>query len=281
MHTLNDLKALMTKLRDPKTGCPWDLQQNFQTIVSSTIEEAYEVADTIERADYQHLPEELGDLLFQVIFYSQLGAEQGRFDFDQIVDQLVSKLVRRHPHVFPDGTLYGTDAQSGEKTATEQVLQGWEQIKAQERGDKGQDSILDDVPTALPALSRAQKLQKRLARTGWDWRHVSALMANLEEEKEELNQAIEEASSSGVDYKDSPQVAEELGDVLFMAVNVARFLNLDAETCLRASSRKFEGRVRYIERALACRGEAIGGQDEERLESLWVEAKSFEKSGVL
>lgn len=277
MYTLDDLKTLMSKLRDPNTGCPWDLQQDFKSIVASTIEEAYEVADAIEREDFQHLPEELGDLLFQVIFYSQLGAEQGRFDFDSIVDALVTKLVRRHPHVFPQGSLYGEQTPSN-SLASEQVLQSWEAIKAQERDDKGHQSILDDVPTGLPALSRAQKLQKRLARTGWDWQHINALMPKLDEEVIELKQALNDASSSGIEPQDCDQVAQELGDVLFVAVNVARFLNLDAESCLRASSRKFESRVRFIEQTLAEQGEAIGGQDADRLEDLWLAAKSFEKA---
>lgn len=273
----------MSRLRDPECGCPWDLEQSYATIVASTIEEAYEVADAIEREDLKHLPEELGDLLFQVIFYSQLGKEDGRFDFDQVVDTLVAKLIRRHPHVFTDGTLCGQGArvQVNTETKTAQVSQTWEQIKAQERDEKGLRSILDDVPTGLPALTRAQKLQHRLAKTGWDWQAIEPMLAKLDEERLELNEALLVASAAGLDPKDCPDVAAELGDVLFMAVNIARFLKMDAETCLRASSRKFESRVRFIESTLAERGQAIGEGDEDQLEALWQQAKSFEKSGPL
>ena len=170
-YSLDDLLHLMARLRDPQHGCPWDLKQSYATIVPYTLEEAYEVADAIERGDFDHLPGELGDLLFQVVYYSQLAREEGRFEFAQVVDGITRKLIRRHPHVFPDGDLYGApDAAKLEEAA---VKQRWEELKAEERAEKAaapeQLSLLDDVPTALPALSRAAKLQKRAAQVGFDW----------------------------------------------------------------------------------------------------------------
>jgi ATP diphosphatase len=171
MYQLDDLLHLMARLRDPQHGCPWDLKQNYATIVPYTIEEAYEVADAIERGDFEHLPGELGDLLFQVVYYSQLAREEGRFEFAQVVDGITRKLVRRHPHVFPDGDLYG--AVDVAKLAEAAVKQRWEELKAEERAEKAavpeQLSLLDDVPVALPSLSRAIKLQKRAAQVGFDW----------------------------------------------------------------------------------------------------------------
>lgn len=276
-YGIADLKQLMSRLRDPDGGCPWDRDQSYQSIAPSTLEEAYEVVDAIEKSDFSHLPEELGDLLFQVIFYCQLGSEDALFDFDSVVNALVAKLVRRHPHVFPDGRLNSAGTQEG--VNTDSVMQSWEFIKEQERGDKGLHGILDDVPVGLPALSRAQKLQKRLARVGWDWRSVAPMLEKLDEEVVELKQELTSNTSS--DEFSREAVAMELGDVLFMTVNIARFLGLDAEACLRASSRKFEQRVRFIERSLQDTGQAISDQESEQLEALWQLAKSSEKSGQL
>lgn len=280
MYTIEDLKQLMARLRNPAGGCPWDLEQTYQSIAPSTLEEAYEVVDAIEREDLKHLPEELGDLLFQVIFYSQLGAEQNTFTFDEIVDGLVTKLLRRHPHVFPTGSLSDDIGQPSE-SGVQHVVASWEALKQQERQSKGQKSLLDDVPKNLPALSRAQKLQKRVAKSGWDWRDLPPMIEKLEEEKNELIQALKKESLSGLEQGGSPEVAEELGDLIFMAVNIARFLDLDSEACLRASSRKFERRVKFIERTLTQQSKTVSEQDDAALESLWQLAKSYERSGQL
>jgi len=277
LYSLEDLQTLMKRLRDPEGGCPWDLQQNYASIAPSTLEEAYEVADTIERNDLEHLPEELGDLLFQVIFYCQLGSEEQRFSFADVVDRLVAKLLRRHPHVFPDGTLDVATTETS-NLAQRQVKASWGAIKATERGEKGLRSILDDVPTALPSLARAQKLQKRLARAGWDWRNLAGVLSKFDEELAEVKQAISEAEANQQTPNESIAVAEELGDLLFMAVNLARFLDHDAETCLRSGNRKFENRVRFMERKLAEAGQTMADQNDDHLEMLWQQAKELEKS---
>ena len=271
MYTIDDLQTLMARLRDPDGGCPWDLGQNFHTIAPSTIEEAYEVADTIERNDLKHLPEELGDLLFQVIFYSQLGKEEGLFTLEQVVDGIVTKLLRRHPHVFPDGTLDGS--RSTQEIDQNKVNANWEAIKEQERQGKGLSHMLDDVPIDLPALTRAQKLQKRVARAGWDWQQLGQLLDKLDEEIAEFKEAVTEAQSAQIPLNESPQVADELGDILFMGVNFARFLGLDAESCLRANNQKFENRIRYIERVLNESGLKFTDTDGDTIEKLWQRSK--------
>ena len=188
MYQLDDLLYLMARLRDPQYGCPWDLAQDYASIVPHTLEEAYEVADAIERGDFAHLPGELGDLLFQVVYYSQLGQEEGRFDFAAVVDGIVRKLVRRHPHVFPDGDLYG--AKDLPRLDDAAIRRRWEEIKAEERAEKAeapaQLSLLDDVPVALPALSRAAKLQKRAAAVGFDWPEPLAVVDKVREELDEV-----------------------------------------------------------------------------------------------
>lgn len=265
-YTLNDLIYLMQRLRDPVDGCPWDLKQSYATIVPSTLEEAYEVADTIERGDYDHLREELGDLLFQVIFYSQLGAEENRFDFHAIVHSLVAKLVRRHPHVFPDGRLRERYGEQPAETAA--IKQRWEDIKQAERSDKGAVGALDDIPLNLPALTRAAKLQKRAARHGFDWSDVRGPIAKVREELAE----VEEALAAG----DPQAVEEELGDLLFAVVNISRYLKQDAEGSLRRANTKFEQRFRYMEQAA---GGSVEGLDMQQLERLWQEAKDAERLG--
>ncbi|SDS79711.1 ATP diphosphatase [Halopseudomonas xinjiangensis] len=266
-YTLDDLLYLMQRLRDPQHGCPWDLEQDFASIVPHTLEEAYEVADAIAMQDYPQLSGELGDLLFQVVYYAQLGREAGHFDWEQVVDGITRKLVRRHPHVFPDGNLHtpaGTLA-----IEADQVKQRWEEIKAEERAEKAaqpqQLSLLDDVPAALPALSRAQKLQKRAASAGFDWSEAAPVVAKLSEEMDEIREAIAEG--------DQQAVAEEVGDFLFCAVNLARHLKVDAETALRDGNAKFERRFRYIEDQLAQAGESIEQAGLARLDQLWDEAK--------
>ncbi|MFW9606533.1 MAG: nucleoside triphosphate pyrophosphohydrolase [Pseudomonas sp.] len=274
MYQLDDLLFLMARLRDPQYGCPWDLKQNFASIVPHTLEEAYEVADAIERADFAHLPGELGDLLFQVVYYSQLGREEGRFDFSTVVDGITRKLVRRHPHVFPDGDLYGPLNQP--RLSEADIKQRWETIKAEERAAEAvvpeQLSLLDDVPRALPALSRAVKLQKRAARAGFDWPETLAIVDKLHEE---LNEVLE-ALASG----DQAHIAEEVGDLLFVVVNLARHLNVEPEAALRATNQKFERRFRFIEEALRAVGRRVEETALDELDALWNQAKCQEKHGL-
>ena len=273
MYQLNDLLHLMARLRDPQHGCPWDLKQTYQSIVPHTLEEAYEVADAIEQGDLEHLPGELGDLLFQVVYYSQLAREEGRFDFAQVVDGITRKLVRRHPHVFPDGDLYGPlDTPKLDEAA---IKLRWEEIKAQERAEKAsapeQLSLLDDVPSALPALSRAVKLQKRAAQVGFDWPEALPVVDKVREELDEVLEAMSQ--------RDERAIAEELGDLLFVVTNLARHLKVEPEAALRAANSKFERRFRYIEQALREQGLAPQNCTLEQLDALWGEAKRVEKSG--
>lgn len=271
MYQLNDLLHLMARLRDPQHGCPWDLKQSYATIVPHTIEEAYEVADAIERGDYDHLPGELGDLLFQVVYYSQLAREEGRFEFAQVVDGITRKLLRRHPHVFPDGDLYGApDVTKLEEAA---VKQRWEELKAEERAKKAaapeQLSLLDDVPTALPSLSRAIKLQKRAAQVGFDWPEALPVVDKVREELDEVLEAMSE--------NDPEAISEEIGDLLFVVSNLARHLKVDPETALRAANGKFERRFRFIEQSLREQGRAMQDCALDELDALWGEAKKLEK----
>jgi ATP diphosphatase len=272
MYQLPDLLHLMARLRDPQHGCPWDLQQNYASIVPHTLEEAYEVADAIESGDFDHLPGELGDLLFQVVYYSQLAREEGRFEFATVVDAITRKLIRRHPHVFPDGDLYGSPELPRLDEAA--IKQRWEAIKAEERAEKAaapeQLSLLDDVPSALPALSRAAKLQKRAAQVGFDWPEALPVVDKVREELGEVLEAMSE---------DDPQaIAEELGDLLFVVVNLARHLKVDPENALRAANGKFERRFRFIEQALREAGRPIEHCDLDELDALWGEAKKAEQS---
>lgn len=240
-YTIDDLKTLMARLREPVYGCPWDLKQSFATIAPSTLEEAYEVVDAIEQGSPQQLKEELGDLLFQVIFYSQLGAEENEFDFDAIVSQLTAKLIRRHPHVFPAGTLESRITPELVDTEDREALikASWEMIKQEERDQKGQSGLLDDVPIAFPALPRAAKLQKRAARIGFDWPDTTGVYEKLAEEITELSDAELR--------QDKAEIEEELGDVLFTVVNLSRHLGVDAEGALRKANQKFEQRFKKIE----------------------------------
>ncbi|CJL07437.1 Nucleoside triphosphate pyrophosphohydrolase [Streptococcus pneumoniae] len=271
MYQLNDLLHLMARLRDPQHGCPWDLQQNYASIVPHTLEEAYEVADAIESGDFDHLPGELGDLLFQVVYYSQLAKEEGRFDFSTVIDAITRKLIRRHPHVFPDGDLYGSPELPRLNEAA--IKQRWEEIKAEERAEKAaapeQLSLLDDVPSALPALSRAAKLQKRAAQVGFDWPEALPVVDKVREELGEVLEAMSE--------NDPKAIAEELGDLLFVVVNLARHLKVDPENALRAANGKFERRFRFIEQALREAGRPIESCDLEALDALWGAAKKAER----
>ncbi len=272
MYKLDDLLQLMARLRHPEHGCPWDLKQSYASIVPYTLEEAYEVADAIERGDFDHLPGELGDLLFQVVYYSQLATEEGRFGFAEVVDGITAKLIRRHPHVFPDGDLYAApDAARLEEAA---VKQRWEELKAEERAAKAeapeQLSLLDDVPQALPALSRAAKLQKRAAQVGFDWPEALPVLDKVREELDEVLEAMSE--------NDPQAIAEELGDLLFAVANLARHLKVEPEAALRAANGKFERRFRFIEQALRDAGRPIENCSLDELDALWGEAKKQEKA---
>ena len=272
MYSLEDLLHLMNCLRDPQFGCPWDIKQTYASIVPHTLEEAYEVADAVERGDFAHLQSELGDLLFQVVYYSQLAREEGRFEFAGVVDGITRKLIRRHPHVFPTGDLYAP--LDVPRLSEEQVKQRWEAIKAEERAEQSaapeQLSLLDDVPAALPALSRSAKLQKRAAQVGFDWPDALPVLDKVREELDEVLEAMAE--------NDPEAVAAEIGDLLFSVVNLARHLKVDSETALRGANVKFERRFRFIEQALRDTRRPMEDCTLEELDALWGEAKRQEKN---
>ncbi|KTG25450.1 nucleoside triphosphate hydrolase [Idiomarina sp. WRN-38] len=272
-HTLEDLLTLMAVLSDREQGCPWDIQQDWDSIVPHTLEEAYEVADAIERRAFDELPGELGDLLFQVVYYAQFGAEEQRFDFHDIVDTLTAKMLRRHPHVFPDGTLASRrpTGVSADEVKTQQVNSRWEALKADERAKRATQppSVLDDVPRTLPALSRAAKLSKRAARVGFDWSNAEGVLAKIREELEE----VEEALAAG----DRQHAQEEVGDLLFAVTNLARTLGTDPEQCLRRTNAKFERRFRFVERALAESERPVNEASLDEMESHWQAAKAQEQ----
>ena len=254
------LKNLMKKLRDPKTGCPWDREQSFATIAPYTIEEAYEVADAIERDHMDDLKEELGDLMFQVIFHAQIADEKGFFDFDGICDGLTEKMVRRHPHVFVQGD---------QRSAHEQT-KAWETMKAEERAQKqarqdGPISLLADVPVNLPALTRAEKLQKRAARVGFDWPSLDGVIDKISEEAQELAQAH--------DKMDADSIEDEMGDLLFAVTNLSRKLGVDPETALRRTNKKFCTRFHYIEQQASDNDTSIEQLTLDEMEAHWQAAK--------
>ncbi len=266
-YQLSDLLYLMARLRDPEGGCPWDLQQDFASIVPHTLEEAYEVADAIEREDFAHLPSELGDLLFQVVYYSQLGQELQMFDFSTVVHSITEKLVRRHPHVFADGQLYAATQTSA--VNSEQVKQRWEEIKQQERAEQAESeqavSVLADIPLNMPALSRALKIQKRASSVGFDWSSLPPVLAKVDEELQEVREAL----ASG----DQAAISEELGDLLFATVNIARHLKVNPETALRAANIKFSERLQAVEQQARQQGVALSDCTEAQLDVMWNLAK--------
>lgn len=257
--TMNDLLDLMQRLRDPQQGCPWDRAQTLQSLLKHTLEEAYEVVDVIERDALSELPHELGDLLFQVVFYAQIAAEGGHFDFAQVVSSIHDKLWQRHPHVF------GAAAYA----STAELNAAWETHKAVERSARGgpNPSELDDVPLALPALTRAVKLQKRASRVGFDWTAVGPIFEKIDEELQELKDALAEQLPPS-------EVAAELGDVLFAVANLARHLEIDPETAVRSTNAKFERRFRYIEAALAAQGRHVADSTLAELDGWWECAKA-------
>ncbi|MBB5321491.1 nucleoside triphosphate pyrophosphohydrolase [Marinobacter oulmenensis] len=276
-YSIDDLKYLMARLREPETGCPWDTKQTYASIVPHTIEEAYEVADAIERSDYPHLKDELGDLLFQVIFYTQLGQEDGHFDFDAVVDHLVRKLVRRHPHVFPEGTLQSR-VDPDNRPDDDWIRESWERIKAEERAEKPEDdepqSRLDGIARTLPAMARAEKLQRRAARHGFDWPDLPPIFDKLHEEIDELQEAWQAAQTG---EGDADAVEDELGDLLFVCVNLARFMKVNPEQALKRTNHKFDARFRAIERVLAAEGRDMDGESLASLDRIWQRVKGVEK----
>ncbi len=259
---LEALLGIMARLRDPQGGCPWDLEQNFATIAPYTIEEAYEVAEAIARKDLAALKDELGDLLFQVVFHAQMASEAGAFSFADVVDAITDKMIRRHPHVFADARVADADAQT----------LAWEEHKAKERAARGKANarLLDDVPLAFPALTRALKLQKRAATIGFDWRERARVMEKLEEEIGELNEAVAAGASQ-------EKLTDEMGDILFVAVNLARHLGVDPETALRATNDKFTRRFAHVEDTVAKTGRKLGDVTLEEMDAAWDDAKRLER----
>ena len=255
---MDRLLAIMARLRDPEGGCPWDLEQDFSTIAPYTIEEAYEVADAIDRHSHVELKDELGDLLFQVVFHAQIASEAGLFDFSDVCEAINDKMIRRHPHVFGEAEARDSATQTVE----------WEAIKASERaGSEAKGSgVLDDIPVALPALKRAQKLQKRAARVGFDWPDAGRVLDKVDEELAEVREAIDEG--------DPAHIAEEIGDLVFVCTNLGRKLDVDVETATRNANAKFERRFRHIENRLDEQGRSPSDASLEEMEALWVEAKT-------
>jgi MazG family protein len=267
-HSIENLLAVMVRLRDPVRGCPWDVKQSFASIAPYTIEEAYEVADAIARDDPDALKDELGDLLLQVVYHAQMASEDERFDFGDVVDAITRKMIRPHPHVFADTSLR-------EQFLTTDL---WQRIKAEEkaeRGARGDVSRLDDVAVALPALTRAVKLTKRAAEAGFDWPSLAPVIAKAEEEIAELKAAI---AASRDDQLPAQQVAEEFGDLLFVMGNVARHLKVDPEAALREANAKFVRRFKSIEAALAKEGRKPEDSTLGEMDALWDEAKEAEKA---
>jgi len=257
MQNIDRLLHIMQRLRDPESGCPWDREQTYQTIVPHTLEEAYEVADAIERGDYAELRDELGDLLFQVVFYAQLAAEEGRFDFEQVVAAISDKLVRRHPHVFADKKFADAEEQT----------RHWESLKQEERTQKAahtQPSILDGIARTLPAMSLAHKLQKRAAQVGFDWPDHDGVLDKVHEEVAEIEQA----------WADPAQREEEIGDLLFTCVNLARHAGCDPEAALRRANQKFEQRFRQLESLARIQQKDLNQLSAQELETLWQQVKA-------
>ncbi|MBF9060481.1 nucleoside triphosphate pyrophosphohydrolase [Rhodobacterales bacterium HKCCSP123] len=254
---LERLRTIMARLRDPVTGCPWDVEQSFATIAPYTIEEAYEVADAIERQAWDELKGELGDLLFQSVFHARMAEEAGLFDLDDVAGAIADKMIARHPHVF--------GADSNAKSAEQQV-QDWEAVKAAERAARARGGVLDDVAHGLPALMRAEKLQKRAARVGFDWPEIGMVIDKIAEEARELSEARETLPQDKID--------EEMGDLLFVMANLARHLKVDPETALRRANAKFTRRFAFIEAELARRGKRPEESDLAEMDALWDAAKA-------
>jgi len=264
-NSIQELLTVMSLLRDPEKGCPWDIKQSFRSIAPHTLEEVYEVIDCIEREDYGHLSDELGDLLFQVVFYAQMAKEAGLFTFDDICQAISRKLLSRHPHVFPDASIESFG--KANDLTPEQVERNWENIKKQERHAKQEEEpgLLDDVPRALPALQRARKLQGRAATGGFDWDDVTGVIAKVKEEMQELEAAM--AS------KDTRHIEEEFGDLMFSMVNLGRHLRINPESSLRAANSKFSTRFKVMEKHLREAGLDMQKLTLDELETYWQQAK--------
>ena len=252
---LKELIITFRKLRDPMSGCPWDKEQDFKSIASSAIEESYEVADAIERENFEDLKAELGDLLFQIVFHSEMAREENLFTLEDVVDELNSKLIRRHPHIFDDGN--AKDAKDS--------LRIWEDIKAKERSDKNLNSLMDDVPKNLPSLTRAKKLQKRATRVGFDWKNSEDIVAKVDEEIAELK--IEEKKSN----KDG--IAEEIGDIFFTLIRLSGYYDLEPEDIIRKTNLKFENRFRKMENEAKSMETSLDKMSLEKLEKIWQRIK--------
>ncbi|MBT8447027.1 MAG: nucleoside triphosphate pyrophosphohydrolase [Gammaproteobacteria bacterium] len=255
MEAFDELLDIMRRLREPVTGCPWDLEQTLDSIIPHTLDEVYEVIDAIERRDFDALPAELGDLMFQVVFYCRIAEEESRFDIGDVLQALTGKLRDRHPHVFGGERIDSAAAQT----------RAWEARKAAERAADGKHSLMDDVPTSLPALARALKLQRRAAQAGFDWTDRGGVLDKVTEELGELHEQL----AAG----DAMASQEEFGDLLFTMLNLARHLDIDAEAALRGANRKFEHRFRCVERLADDRQQDLGDRSIEELETLWQEAK--------
>lgn len=271
---ISKLLEIMTALRTPKTGCPWDLEQDFKSIIPYTIEEAYEVADAIERNDMEDLRLELGDLLFQSVYHAQMASEAGDFDFGDVIEGITTKMIRRHPHVF------GTEDVNAEQFSATGMAKGtWEKIKAEEkeeqieaRKEKGlppkplKNSLLDDVPNTLPGLAVGVKLQQKASKVGFDWNDPKAVISKIREELDEVEAELKDNNKD--------KLTDEIGDVLFAMANLARHLDIDPDTALRSTNQKFRKRFSYIERSLTQSGKKIEDVDLDTMESLWVKAKT-------
>ena len=250
------LQEIMRALRDPEGGCPWDIEQNFSSIAPYTVEEAYEVADAIERENWDDLKNELGDLLLQTVYHTQMAEEENLFNFSDVVNQISEKMIKRHPHVFG-----GTK----QKKTSDQQIQDWEAIKAAERAEKNQTGILDDVALNLPALVRSLKLQKRAARAGFDWPAISQVLKKIDEETKELVEAKE--------FETQERINEEFGDLMFALVNLGRHLKVDPEEALKNTNKKFITRFKFIEDTVNSQGGQLEDTSLEEMEKLWQKAK--------
>ncbi len=260
-YSIHDFTQLIAQLRDPEHGCPWDIKQTYQSMIPCLKEEAYEIIEAIEQNNVENLKEELGDLLLQVVFLSQLAAEEKKFTFDQVVQDVAEKIVRRHPHVFGDKHVNNE----------QEALQNWNAMKAQEHQNQGYTSILDNIPHAFPALMRAEKLQKRCAKVGFDWKDIAPVFAKVEEELQEVKQEMERSP------QDQQKIEEEMGDLLFATVNLSRHLKCQAEESLSKANQKFEQRFRRVEEKLKQQHRSLEDASLVEMDLLWDEVKQEEK----
>ena len=264
-YQLADLVRLMACLRDQEHGCPWDRSQTYRSIVPFMLEEAYEVSDVIERGKFDELCAELGDLLFQVVFYARLAEEDGRFSLDDVINAIVSKLLTRHPHVFPDATFESFGESQG--VSVQSIKKTWEAKKAEERASRGQLELFDDVPLGLPALSRAQKIQKRALKVGFDWSSITGVFEKIDEELVELQTARAD--------EDSAAIQEEFGDLLFTIVSLGRHLGFDSEQAIRLATQKFESRIETVNRLAKAQGIDLAIATDNEKNGLWDQAKAL------